>query len=703
MLKALRVIGACLGMLILFSGVSTGAIQTKVLIIIVEEQGGTPSAALIKSSEMLLAKRLIKKQYDVITSDDLSAAKDFSRQDLEEARTGSIPAMRKAAALNNAGFIVSAKAKTSINEEDVVNMKLNKAVTTFSYRIVSTASGKTLDLDSLSYSTANRSGEAAAHATYETLSDDMADRLANQIPLELSDKESKQLGAYKVSLAPKPKPEPKPAAKPAPETTVALAETQKKPDPLPEPAAPPKVDKGPEIMILNPPPARGFQPVAKEKKLSIEGMATDESGIADLRINGEKIGYDAQGRFIHQVTLKPGENRFLVMAVNTKGKMASKDIAVNREQDTLPPKIVLLSPQATRGFQVVVKPKETNTHVEGIVTDDNDLLFVRVNGTDLTVSDTGHFNYDLALVDKTNAIRIDAADIFGNMSSKTLEIARGEGAWTETQAGGAAPSQAAAGLPAVKPVLWGLAIGVSNYTSKTINLNYADQDALELAKFFKAQAGKSFSEVHFKTLVNDEVTRNSIIENITTHLGKAGPHDIVFLFMAGHGTKHAQSGSYYFMPSDSEFDTILSKGLRMSDFEESVKIMAGNVEKIIVAMDTCHSGALRVGMRGGGETEDIAASISEASGLYILSASKAGEVSLESNRFKLDPEFSGHGVFTYALVEAMKGPADYDGNGYISVNEMFQAVARQVPRLTDGKQHPYFRMEGTDLPLVRLK
>jgi uncharacterized caspase-like protein len=173
--------------------------------------------------------------------------------------------------------------------------------------------------------------------------------------------------------------------------------------------------------------------------------------------------------------------------------------------------------------------------------------------------------------------------------------------------------------------------------------------------------------------------------------------------MAGHGTKHAQSGSYYFMPSDSDFDTILSKGLRMSDFEESVKILSGNVEKIIVAMDTCHSGALRVGMRGGGETEDIAASINAASGLYILSASKAGEVSLESNRFKLDPEFTGHGVFTYALVEAMQGPADYDSNGYISVNEMFQAVAQKVPRLTNGKQHPYFRMEGTDLPLVRLK
>jgi uncharacterized caspase-like protein len=174
--------------------------------------------------------------------------------------------------------------------------------------------------------------------------------------------------------------------------------------------------------------------------------------------------------------------------------------------------------------------------------------------------------------------------------------------------------------------------------------------------------------------------------------------------VAGHGIKHRQSGSYYFMPSDADFDTVLAKGLRMSDFEESIKILSNNVHKIIVAMDTCHSGALEVGMRsGGGASEDLAAAISAASGLYILSASKAGEVSMESDQFKLDPKFPGHGAFTFALVEAMRGQADYDKDGYVSVNEMFQFVARQVPRLTKGQQHPYFRMQGTDLPLVGIQ
>jgi uncharacterized caspase-like protein len=141
----------------------------------------------------------------------------------------------------------------------------------------------------------------------------------------------------------------------------------------------------------------------------------------------------------------------------------------------------------------------------------------------------------------------------------------------------------------------------------------------------------------------------------------------------------------------------------MSDFEESIKILSKNVNKIIVAMDTCHSGALEVGMRGGGDSEDLAAAMNAASGLFILSASKAGEVSMESDKFKLGPESIGHGAFTFTLVEAMQGQADYDKDNYVSINEMFQFVSRQVPRLTSGQQHPYFRMQGTDLQLLKLK
>lgn len=677
---------------------------TRILINVVEEGGG--GDAMIKSSEMMIARELINSGFDVLTSDDLSGSS------AREARSGSASGLRKAAAGNGAAYILSAKARTRISEEDVLNMKMNKAATSFSYKIINAASGKTLDVNSLTFSGASRSPEAAAQASFAKLSADIAGRISQKVPKQMSSSESRQLASYKASLAPKPKPKPQPAvqptAAPPPAMTVAQATPETTPAPpaaqdpeaMPEAAATAqKPQEGPEIVILNPPPTRGFMPVSKKKELTIEGLAVDPAGITEVRVNGEKAEHDKEGRFKYPVSLSPGENRFLVMAVNTKGQMASKEVGVNQDQDSAPPEIVLLQPSVTRGFQVKLKPETQKTVIEGMAKDESKLLFVRINGENVPIGENGHFLHELAVAGDASDIAIEAADVNGNIATKTLSLARGDKAWAASSDN---PPSGETG-PAAQPVLWGLAVGVSKYSSSAINLKYADKDALALEKFFNAQAGKSFSEVHFKTLINDQVSRDTIIESITQHLGKAAPEDVIFLFVAGHGIKHRQSGSYYFMPADADFDTVLSKGLRMSDFEESIKILSQNVNKIIVAMDTCHSGALEVGMRGGGESEDLAAAMNAASGLYVLSASKAGEVSMESDEFRLKNGSGGHGAFTFTLVEAMQGKADYDKDSLVSLNEVFQFVSRQVPRLTNGQQHPYFRMQGTDLPLVSLQ
>jgi hypothetical protein len=678
-------------LLIVLVAADSRAETTKVLINVVQEQGDAGSSALIKETEMMIAKGLLNRKYDVMTSDDFSVRSGFTREDVDIARSGSIPELRKTAAFNNAAYIVSAKAATRVQQEEVLNMQMNKAVTSVAWRIVRTSDGGTIDMGSVSFSSSGRSAGEASASTFRKMSEEMTRIVAGKLPVSLSAKRAEELGAYKTSLAPKQAPVATAAApSPAPVTPAVVAQASGQAPPPAEAAA----SEGPEIVILNPPATRGFIPVVTKKELNIEGMAIDPTGISEVRVNGEKVAYDHEGRFTHRIDLGANQDHVLIMAVNTAGKMASKNLALDRMEDKDAPEVVLLRPDVTRGFEVSLPPQEKSTMVEGIVKDASDILFVRVNNQDVALSGNGHFEHKLALDDSTGDISIEAADVHGNINRKSLRIARGGDGWSLS-------TPAVPAGPARKPVLWGLAVGVSSYSSSSINLKYADQDALNLEKFFKAQQGKSFSEVHFKTLVNKDVTRNSIIEAITHHLGQAAPSDVIFIFLAGHGTQHRQSGSYYFMPSDADFDNLLSTGLRMSDFEESVNILSKNVDKIIVAMDTCHSGALKVGMRGAGGGEDLANSINAASGLYILSASKAGEASLESDEFKLDPGFSGHGAFTYALVTAMSGQADYDKDHYVSLNEMFQFVARQVPRLTNGQQHPYFRMQGTDLPLIK--
>ena len=65
----------------------------------------------------------------------------------------------------------------------------------------------------------------------------------------------------------------------------------------------------------------------------------------------------------------------------------------------------------------------------------------------------------------------------------------------------------------------------------------------------------------------------------------------------------------------------------------------------------------------------------------ILSASGANEVSAEDNTLE-------HGVFTYYLVEGLRGKADFDGDGLITVDEVYRYVSERVPQATGQEQHP---------------
>ena len=47
-----------------------------------------------------------------------------------------------------------------------------------------------------------------------------------------------------------------------------------------------------------------------------------------------------------------------------------------------------------------------------------------------------------------------------------------------------------------------------------------------------------------------------------------------------------------------------------------------------------------------------------------------------------------HGVFTFFLIEGLKGRADYDGDGLITVDEAYRFVSEAVPDATAQGQHP---------------
>ena len=387
----------------------------------------------------------------------------------------------------------------------------------------------------------------------------------------------------------------------------------------------------------------------------------------------------------------------LKSVIRSKGREASNTELLSYRlavPDTTPPSILIASPNLQRGIAIVQHAKQTK--IEGFVKDDSGVKWLKINQKKVELNEAGQFSYLASLSEGANPFQIQASDVHGNEAKKTIDIA-----YLVPKAAPPHKEQTLASL--AKPACWVLSIGVSVYENKQLSLRYAANDAAAIANILKDQEGKLFSEVFVKTLVNEQCTRADIMGNLTSHLGKAGPDDVVFIFVAGHGVRHKQTGSYYFLTYNADAKSLIYEGLKWSDFEEAIKIMSKNVNKVVLALDTCHAGSMKTYLRGIDGGEDLALALKQASGLYILASSKAGEESIEREHFKLPIEKEGHGAFTYALLKGLSGEANFDRDSYVSVHELFKYVAKLVPRITEGQQHPYSRTAGTDMPIAAFR
>jgi uncharacterized caspase-like protein len=129
-------------------------------------------------------------------------------------------------------------------------------------------------------------------------------------------------------------------------------------------------------------------------------------------------------------------------------------------------------------------------------------------------------------------------------------------------------------------------------------------------------------------------------------------------------------------------------------------------ERVVVFLDTCYSGAaggrtFASKKRRGSDVDDLFLErLTRSKGRVIITASRPTEVSLEL------PEL-GHGIFTYYLVQGLKGAADLNRDGIVSLQELYEYLEHQVSRKSravGGNQHPVMKgeLEGV-LPLLKVR
>jgi uncharacterized caspase-like protein len=211
-----------------------------------------------------------------------------------------------------------------------------------------------------------------------------------------------------------------------------------------------------------------------------------------------------------------------------------------------------------------------------------------------------------------------------------------------------------------KPPLWAVCIGVSRHQHASLDagVQYAAKDAADVANLLTRQEGKVFGRVECKVLTDAQATCAGVEKALAWLRASARPGDCTIVYLAGHAGPDAV-GEYRFIPYDAH-PLLDSTQLSGAALRKLLQQVSGTR---FLMLDTCHAGGV-----GGPDA-----------GFVTLASCSARQQSHEHPSVK-------NGYFTRALVEALSGKADLNGDQVVTLAELGTYLSGRLRELSEGKQ-----------------
>ena len=248
---------------------------------------------------------------------------------------------------------------------------------------------------------------------------------------------------------------------------------------------------------------------------------------------------------------------------------------------------------------------------------------------------------------------------------------------------------------------YALLVGISLYQSPQIPpLQFAHEDALLFEQHLTSPRGGGVPPENITRLVNEQATTAAVRLAFDSFLkAEAGSDDTVLVFFASHGTVDPETREGYIVTYDSDPQDLSSTGLPMADLQELVREELSTVKRVHIYVDVCHAGKVGAIEVKKNRINSVVERLGEADGEILgMMASRPREVSFEGPQFG-----GGHGAFSYFLLNALNGAADYDQDGIVAVDDVIDYVREKVAEGTFNRQHPRdFGDFDNSLPMANL-
>jgi hypothetical protein len=219
---------------------------------------------------------------------------------------------------------------------------------------------------------------------------------------------------------------------------------------------------------------------------------------------------------------------------------------------------------------------------------------------------------------------------------------------------------------------YALIIGIDKYSGAWQPLNNAVRDAQTIKETLEAK----YKVDHFKTLYDEEASRENIIKAFEWLIKSAQENDNVLIYYSGHGEYVRNLDKGFWVPADATTSSVANY---ISNADIQTYLSGINSKHTLLISDACFSGDI---FRG--KTVSIPFEDSERYYNTVHNKLSRSAITSGGNEPVMDGGREGHSVFAYYLLKAL----ETNDRKFYDASQLYGAI--KIPVINNSEQSPKF-------------
>ncbi|MGC8654564.1 MAG: hypothetical protein ACP5US_11305 [Candidatus Kryptoniota bacterium] len=439
-------------------------------------------------------------------------------------------------------------------------------------------------------------------------------------------------------------------------------------------------------------------------KFEISGFVFSNYPLKSVNANGRNVRFvplssleyvvnmnDEAGYLFSDTLVVSGDSSSVVSvtAADVQGNISkiSFPYVLRNSKSGHPPEIIITKITSNEG-----ENSEALYNVEGIVNSYNPISGLTINETKpvplSTIDANSPYLYsalfnatvsgievrnDTSRTDGLGFVKLTARDLTGKIAVKEIYVVSSLNGIIDRGR-----------FPLINPPgLFILTAGTSTFSLKPLDYPTASLDAsrvFELAgKFYNA------SSEGRQVLTGRELTSEALMTNLRILSKRALNNDLVIFYFSGYAV--TSRGKTYLLTSDSQVQYLEKTAVSIdslisalgSNSQAKVFLLIFDINPNTSSLTKFFGKEYPVHYTG--SVESLLKIPQQLRNSVVITGVSADE------KGGIGKQFGQHGLFTYALLNALSGEADVNGDGLIELGELIQILREQVDSISNGHQH----------------